>query len=97
MALPAAVVALSVGEDCKRSARAHRARLVPAWCRSPLYERWVALALPIVAGGFLVLTLAALPFNSAALIVDVWTSAAMFILSLPRHGHGLASRRPPKV
>jgi hypothetical protein len=32
-----------------------------------------------------------------ALIVDVWTSAAMFILSLPRHGHGLAARRPPKI
>lgn len=95
-ALPAAVVALS----SEGHAQQVSALIALGWFSLvpiALYERWVALALPIVAGAFLVLTLAALPFNSMALIVDVWTSAAMFILSLPRHGHGLAARRPPKI
>ena len=49
-----------------------------------LYERWIALALPFVAAAFLVVTLALLPFASTAMTVDVWSSAAMLVLSLPR-------------
>jgi hypothetical protein len=82
-ALPAAVVALaSVGHAQQVSGLIALGwfSLVPI----ALYERWVALALPVVAAGFLVLTLIALPFNSAAFVVDIWTSAAMFVLALPR-------------
>jgi hypothetical protein len=81
-ALPAAVVALSsAGHDKQVSALIAVAwfSLVPV----ALFERWVALALPIVAATFLVLTLAALPFGSTAMTVDIWTSAAMLVLSLP--------------
>jgi hypothetical protein len=82
-ALPAAVVALaSVGRAQQVSGLIALGwfSLVPL----ALYERWVAIALPMVAAGFLILTLFALPFNSAAFVVDVWTAAAMFVLSLPR-------------
>jgi hypothetical protein len=91
-ALPAAVVALS----SEGHAQQVSALIALGWFSLvpiALYERWVAMALPIVAAAFLVLTLAALPFNSTALIVDVWTSAAMFVLSLPRSG--MAPARPP--
>ena len=84
-ALPAAVVALASDGHAQQVS----ALIALGWFSLvpiALYERWVALALPVVAGSFLVLTLAALPFNSTALIVDVWTSAAMFVLSLPRSG-----------
>ena len=90
-ALPAAVVALS----CEGRAQQVSALISIGWFSLvpiALYERWVAMALPVVAAAFLVLTLVALPFNSTALIVDVWTSAAMFVLSLPRSG--LAARPP---
>jgi hypothetical protein len=46
------------------------------------------------SAGFLVLSLAALPFDSPALIVDVCTSVAMFVLSLPRHRRDLSIRGP---
>ena len=87
-ALPATVVALS------SSGRAQQvsALIAVGWfslAPVALFERWVALALPIVAAAFLVLTLAALPAGSTALTVDVWTSAAMIVLSLP------VSRRTP--
>jgi hypothetical protein len=82
-ALPAAVVALSAEGHAQQVS----ALIALGWFSLvpiALYERWVALALPVVAAAFMVLTLVALPFNSTALIVDVWTSAAMFVLSLPR-------------
>ena len=53
-----------------------------------LFERWVALALPVVAAAFLALALAALPAGSAAQTVDFWTSATLFVLAL------LAGPRP---
>jgi hypothetical protein len=87
-ALPAAVVALSSDGHAQQVS----ALIALGWFSLvpiALYERWVALALPVVAAAFLVLTLAALPFNSTALIVDVWTSAAMFVLSLPRSAMGV--------
>jgi hypothetical protein len=82
-ALPAAVVAFaSVGHAQQVSGLIALGwfSLVPI----ALYERWVALVLPMVASSFLILTLIALPFNSVAFVVDVWTAAAMFVLSLPR-------------
>ena len=82
-ALPAAVVALSAEGHAQQVS----ALIALGWFSLvpiALYERCVALALPVVAAAFLVLTLVALPFNSTALIVDVWTAAAMFVLSLPR-------------
>jgi|SRR4051812_25371938 hypothetical protein len=92
-ALPAAVVALS-SDGHPQQVSAFIAlgwfTLVPV----ALYDRWVALALPVVSAGFLVLSLAALPFGSPALIVDVCTSVAMFVLSLPRHRRDLPVRRP---
>jgi len=91
-ALPAAVVALS----SEGHAQQVSALIALGWFSLvpiALYERWVAMALPVVAAAFLVLTLFALPFNSTALIVDVWTSAAMFVLSLPRSG---MAARPPR-
>ena len=93
-ALPAAVVALSSDGHAQQVS----ALIALGWFSLvpiALYERWVALALPVVAAAFLVLTLVALPFNSTALIVDVWTSAAMFVLSLPRSG--IAHARPPSI
>lgn len=88
IALPAAVVALSSDGHAQQVS----ALIALGWFSLvpiALYERWVALALPVVAAAFLVVTLAALPFNSTALIVDVWTSAAMFVLSLPRSAMGV--------
>ncbi|HET6147867.1 MAG TPA: hypothetical protein VFH68_10075 [Polyangia bacterium] len=84
-ALPAAVVALSSGGRAQQVSALISIgwfTLVPI----ALYEHWVALALPAVAAAFLALTLAALPDGSTAMTVDVWTSAAMFVLSLPRSG-----------
>jgi hypothetical protein len=84
-ALPAAVVALS----SEGHAQQVSALIALGWfglVPIALYERWIALALPFIAGAFLALTLAVLPFNSTELIVDVWTSAAMIVLSLPRSG-----------
>jgi hypothetical protein len=81
--LPAAVIALSAEGYAQRVS----ALISLGWFSlvpMALYERWVARALPVVAAAFLVASLAALPFGSAALTVDVWTSAAMFVLSLPR-------------
>lgn len=81
-ALPATVVALSSGGRAQQVS----ALIAVGWfslAPMALFERWVALALPIVAAAFLVLTLAALPAGSTALTVDVWTSAAMILLSLP--------------
>ena len=82
-ALPAAVVALSSDGHAQRLSALISIgwfSLVPL----ALYERWVARALPMVAAAFLVAALAALPFGTTALTVDVWTSAAMLVLSLPR-------------
>jgi hypothetical protein len=82
-ALPAAVVALaSQGPAQQLSALISITwfSLVPL----ALFERWIALALPVLAGGFLIATLSVLPFGSTALTVDAWTTAAMFVLSLPR-------------
>jgi len=82
-ALPAAVVALSSqGPPQQLSALIAIAwfSLVPI----ALFERWIALALPVIAAAFLVATLVVLPFGSTALIVDAWATAAMFVLSLPR-------------
>jgi len=82
-ALPAGVVALaSVGHAQKLSALIAIGWL--ALTPLALYERWAAIALPIAAGCFLLLTMLVLPFNSAAFIVDAWTSLAMLVLSLPR-------------
>ena len=86
-ALPAAVVALSSGGHAQRVSALISIgwfSLVPI----ALYERWVALALPIVAAAFLALTLAVLPFASTAQTVDAWAAAAMLVLSLPRSRHG---------
>ena len=90
-ALPAAVVALSTEGYAQRLSALISIgwfSLVPL----ALYERWVARALPMVAGAFLMAALAALPFESTALTfdvwvgvwVDVWTAAVMLVLSLPR-------------
>jgi hypothetical protein len=49
-----------------------------------LYRAWAALALPVVAGGFLVFTMLALPFNTAPFVVDFWTSVLLLALGLPR-------------
>ena len=84
-ALPAAVVALSSqgrGQQVSALIAIGWFSLVPI----ALYERWVALALPAVAAVFLAVTLAALPDGSTAMTVDIWVSAAMFVLSLPRSG-----------
>jgi len=86
-ALPAAVVALS----SEGHAQQVSALISIGWFSlvpTALYERWVALALPIVAAAFLVLTLVVLPFASTAQTVDVWASAAMLVLSLPRSRDG---------
>jgi len=82
-ALPAGVVALaSIGHAQQLSALIAVGWL--ALAPMALYERWAAIALPIVAGCFLLLTMLLLPFNSAAFIVDAWTTLAMLVLSLPR-------------
>jgi hypothetical protein len=49
-----------------------------------LYNRWFTVALPIASGAFLIVVILALPFNSPAFIVDFWTTALLFLLSLPR-------------
>jgi hypothetical protein len=88
-ALPAGVVALaSVGAEQQVSGIIAIGWL--ALAPMALYERWAAIALPIVAAGFLLLVMAALPFNSAAFIVDAWTTLAMIVLALPR-------RSPQKI
>lgn len=82
-ALPVVVVALAsegVTEMVSSLIAAAWYALLPA----ALYSRRVTLALPAVAAGFLLLTVWTLPFNSAAFIVDFWTSAAMLMLALPR-------------
>jgi hypothetical protein len=48
-----------------------------------VWNRWVALVLPVVAAAFFVLTLVALPFNSPPSIVDYWTAVALTYLALP--------------
>jgi hypothetical protein len=93
-ALPAAVVALS----CEGRAQQVSALISIGWFSLvpiALFERWVALALPVVAAVFLAVTLAALGDGSTAMTVDVWTSAAMFVLSLPRSGR--PRRAPSRV
>jgi hypothetical protein len=82
-ALPAAVVALATEGAAQRVSGI----IALGWlglALIALYERWATIALPIAAAAFLVLTIAVLPFNSAAFVVDVWTTAAMFVLALPR-------------
>jgi len=88
-ALPAAVVALS----SEGRAQQVSALIAIGWFSLvpiALFERWVALALPVVAAAFLALALAALPTGSAAQTVDFWSSATLFVLSL------LAGPRPPR-
>jgi hypothetical protein len=83
VALPAVVVALAA----TGTAQLVTGIIVVAWFALlplALYARRAAIALPVVAAGFMILTLVTLPFNSAAFVVDIWTSAAMFFLSLPR-------------
>ena len=87
-ALPAAVVALA----CDGRAQRLSALIAIGWFSLvpvALYNRWVAAALPVVAAAFLTMTLAALPLGSTPLTVDVWTSAALLVLSLP-------GPRPPR-
>jgi hypothetical protein len=82
-ALPAAVVGLSASSFLERTSGFIAAAwvvLVPA----ALYKPRAALALPMVAGAFLVFTVLALPFNSLSFVVDFWTSVLMLILALPR-------------
>ena len=82
-ALPAAVVALS----SQGPAQQLSALISIAWFSLvpiALFERWVGLALPVIAAAFLVATLVVLPFGSTALTVDACATAVMFILSLPR-------------
>jgi uncharacterized membrane protein YdfJ with MMPL/SSD domain len=82
-ALPAAVVAMSTTGRAQ-----HVSGLIAAtWLVLVLiavYRPWAAVALPVIAAGFIVLTVLALPFHSAPFIVDVWASMAMLVLSLPR-------------
>jgi hypothetical protein len=49
-----------------------------------MYRRWAAFALPVVAASLLVFAVLVLPFNSAAFIVNYWTSASLLLLSWPR-------------
>jgi hypothetical protein len=49
-----------------------------------LYRVWAALALPVVATAIMLHAVIALPFNSIAFIIDLWTSALMLVLALPR-------------
>jgi hypothetical protein len=89
LALPVAVVAMASSGIAQRAG----ALIAGAWfvlVPSALYNRWVTLALPAASGTFLVLTVAFLPFNSPAFVVDFWASAALFLLSLPRRTDPIA-------
>ena len=81
-ALPAAVIAMSAVTTAPKLSGI----IAGLWLTLlplSLYKRWAALALPFVAGAFLVFTVLVLPFNSAAFVVDFWTSVLMLILALP--------------
>jgi hypothetical protein len=82
-ALPALVVGMSATETAPQiggSIALLWLILVPC----SLFQAWAAIALPVVAGGFLVFTMLALPFNSAPFVVDFWTSVLLLGLGLPR-------------
>jgi hypothetical protein len=82
-ALPAAVVGLAASSFLERTS----GFIAVAWLSlvpAALYRPRAALALPFIAGAFLLFTVLALPFNSLAFVVDFWTSVLMLILALPR-------------
>jgi hypothetical protein len=82
-ALPVGVVGLagdSVAERISGPMAAVWFALLPV----ALYRVWAALALPVVATAIMLHAVIALPFNSIAFIIDLWTSALMLVLALPR-------------
>lgn len=82
-ALPVAVVGLSAStraETLSGPLAALWLGLLPV----SLYKRWATVALLFVAAALLFITLIALPFNSAAFVIDFWTSTLMLVLALPR-------------
>jgi hypothetical protein len=81
-ALPVAVVGLSassVGETTNGPLAAIWLSLLPI----ALYKRWATIALLFVPAALLFISLFALPLNSAAFVVDFWTSTLMLVLALP--------------
>jgi hypothetical protein len=49
-----------------------------------IYKRWAAMALPVVAASLLAYSVLVLPFNSAAFMIDYWTSALLLLMSWSR-------------
>jgi hypothetical protein len=82
-ALPVAVVGLSA-LNAAETISAPLAALWLALLPVALYRRWATVALLFVAAALLFFTVIVLPFNSAAFIIDFWTSTLMLVLALPR-------------
>jgi hypothetical protein len=83
MGLPPAVVGLSAPMSLELLSGI-MAGLWLALLPAALFRRWATVTLPFVAGALLLFALFALPFNSAAFIVDFWSATVMLILSLPK-------------
>jgi hypothetical protein len=81
--LPVAIVGMSAGASLAKLSLLF-ALLWLTMLPLAIYKRWAAYALPIVAASLLALTVLALPFDSAAFMVDYWTSALWLMMSWPR-------------
>jgi hypothetical protein len=81
--LPAAVMAFaSIG-----TAQLVSALIAVSWIvlvPAALYLRWAARLLPVLSACFLLLAVITLPFNSAAFVINLWTTLAMFLMSFPK-------------
>ena len=82
-ALPVGVVGLS-GDTPAERVSGPMAAIWLALLPLALYRVWAALALPVVATAIMLHAVIALPYNSTPFIIDVWTSALMLVLALPR-------------
>jgi len=84
LALPVAVVAFaSVGRAQLLSGFFAAVWLVVA--PLALFSPRAAKLLPAAGAAFLLLSVALLPFNSFAFVVDLWAGLAMLVSSAPRH------------